>query len=1088
MKKPQLIIFLACILILACYNIPKVNATGNGSSGGGGTGSGGGGSCEAYDHKFHVCQANNQFMAVKLRLMYYNETSNTMSKVGGTKNYYIIRETSTEWAGNFKKQYQGDYEKKSGWFTYTSTPTFKYNSDKIFESIIKQKNNYVYDDSTIKQLNEWLEKLSSNKRNKVQVETLANAIKNDTKSCGIHSAAAEGTCYKQSGYRIIIEPVISVKTPKKPSNDMKNAYKNIKKEDMPKGSNVFLTIKELARIAGTRDAVSDVNTSDNWWKAIGKALHTDFNDIGVKTRKLGLGAKETFQCLKNTQWTSENAECGYGYNIIDISGVITPDIYKCENIPNTDKCQINKYTNNAISSDSPVVVKFGNSSAKEFPCQGQTSFIGADNQTYALTEKCPNITYRCAETGTYGKCRIDKYINNKYVGVLVDNIDCNNDTKSDGRTSYNGHNLENGYYCPFKPKYNYDVDVACENCTGNNNNGSYQIQDTSDWEAILHTQYRNDNANIQNRFKKANSGAYCRDEFKIIFPNANTVTNQIYSVSGTYITVNNPGGKFANDTYNFEPLKVIRTKQCISSNTNQIETDMDMGKIYLKYDDKKYGHNFELKSDATRVSTSTTNEQINISPRQTKSGLTASNYNLQTKIQTAYFKLEDDIYRWIAESKITIGETTYENGTSILRKPANTEHFRDTGTANLPISFTNKDGINIYLTYQLPEDATGLVKAINEGKIDYLDENGATEKDVYNNGPNLAAPNNQFAGSSACAKMYGFNTNNYNKCKENRNQKANECLQGLSTNTKKEQYKYQCSINNCSTEEEAKKNNVAWNAKGNYCCPAGTTYDKTTGECKGDNHCRKENNKCYNDANIEIDCNGDEWKKNCTCQTIEGGYLDKNGDIIYDHKQFDDQCCVVEGNYDLETLAAECPHNREMGLSVCYRCPYTGLCPMPGNVCPSPSGRDIIYRPIDLNNPFPGQSGKENGRDTGSNWCELSEDRVLHCSGKPSTNNRLSNLVVYDEIINNRKSKGYDIYNQKPLYEIELDANAIKAIKKDNQQSNYDDWTDIKYIKEYDVTTSEFIKKTWGTSKFSGVCVDGNPNKKTCAEVSLRDE
>ena len=91
MKKPQLIIFLACILILACYNIPKVNATGNGSSGGGGTGSGGGGSCEAYDHKFHVCQANNQFMAVKLRLMYYNETSNTMSKVGGTKNYYIIR-------------------------------------------------------------------------------------------------------------------------------------------------------------------------------------------------------------------------------------------------------------------------------------------------------------------------------------------------------------------------------------------------------------------------------------------------------------------------------------------------------------------------------------------------------------------------------------------------------------------------------------------------------------------------------------------------------------------------------------------------------------------------------------------------------------------------------------------------------------------------------------------------------------------------------------------------------------------------------------------------------------------------------------
>ena len=64
----------------------------------------------------------------------------------------------------------------------------------------------------------------------------------------------------------------------------------------------------------------------------------------------------------------------------------------------------------------------------------------------------------------------------------------------------------------------------------------------------------------------------------------------------------------------------------------------------------------------------------------------------------------------------------------------------------------------------------------------------------------------------------------------------------------------------------------------------------------------------------------------------------------------------------------------------------------------------------------------------------------------------------------------------------------IKKIREDNRNKDYDDWTGITYVKGSDVTVSGFLKKTWGFSKVTGACMDGNPDKKACAEVSLRDE
>lgn len=88
-------------------------------------------------------------------------------------------------------------------------------------------------------------------------------------------------------------------------------------------------------------------------------------------------------------------------------------------------------------------------------------------------------------------------------------------------------------------------------------------------------------------------------------------------------------------------------------------------------------------------------------------------------------------------------------------------------------------------------------------------------------------------------------------------------------------------------------------------------------------------------------------------------------------------------------------------------------------------GIRVIYRPIDLKDPFPDMDAS--GRKTGSNWC-AQED----CSN--------TNKVVQDVVLNNRDVTGDSIYNQEPMYTFKLTPAKIIEIRKYNKDHGYDDF------------------------------------------------
>ena len=101
--------------------------------------------------------------------------------------------------------------------------------------------------------------------------------------------------------------------------------------------------------------------------------------------------------------------------------------------------------------------------------------------------------------------------------------------------------------------------------------------------------------------------------------------------------------------------------------------------------------------------------------------------------------------------------------------------------------------------------------------------------------------------------------------------------------------------------------------------------------------------------------------------------------------------------------------------------------------CPG-GGTIVIYRPISLltNESFPGvekldRIWSNNNWYYYSNWAYrggTSQDRDYY---------------VDKYITNNRGVKEYEIYNMKPMYVIDLDADTIGAIRKYNDTNSYDD-------------------------------------------------
>lgn len=146
--------------------------------------------------------------------------------------------------------------------------------------------------------------------------------------------------------------------------------------------------------------------------------------------------------------------------------------------------------------------------------------------------------------------------------------------------------------------------------------------------------------------------------------------------------------------------------------------------------------------------------------------------------------------------------------------------------------------------------------------------------------------------------------------------------------------------------------------------------------------------------------------------------------------------------------------------------------------CPDNKCQKIIYRVIDLNNPFPGKEGEGvtsdfsnggTGRFPNANWNYVE--------------------TVKEEILNARGAKGDELYKLKPLYTIVLTPENIREIKSKssgkktgyNNKNKYSDFTlDCKGSSKHDACISSFLH--------SGKYVTIDTNNSVCGNITNSEE
>ena len=615
---------------------------------------------------------------------------------------------------------------------------------------------------------------------------------------------------------------------------------------------------------------------------------------------------------------------------------------------------------------------------------------------------------------------------------------------------------------PFKG-YDYSIDAACVNCNSNDDdNKAYIIQDINDWNAIFESS-KSSNKNIKTYFNKGN-GVYCREEYWVYLPNVN---NTIYVEPGRYFTLN-PSASDLNSIItnptipNFKPVKVVKKRQCrVNTSENngnttnilnnfRINSEYDFqantGTVKFKYNERYEDSHYNMKdAEVMRPYNEGNNYTYSI------------NSNILEMQTTKYYTLPENYYQYIRK----------QDGLSVKTKPSSDiNHYINVGIPNLPISFNNigEDSndtfvaADIQFSYELPgknkdtDKYSSLYKAyvINN---DYLKDSSSKEN-IYKKYLSNKMENGDQAliENSACAKMFGFNTSAFKSCATQRTNNSigtgsNSCINKNKINTSNTSG-YSCMIltrgdtSDCKTEEDAKRLGLDWNPYNNTCCPVGTYYNPNLGKCSNDT-CRIENGKYYDYDGKEI--TKEEYDRICPygCKIENGKYYDFEGKEIT--KEEYDRICPSD-------IPPVCPEDE---------CPY-GCCPsgecapmstINGEpICPGGGGIDVIYRTIDLRNPFPGQNAEQ--RHTGSNWCNYNiRTQQIECE----YNNPVSNEYIIRERGGN--VNGGKVYREgHVLYEVTLDTATINSIRSYNDDNKYDDW-DLNCDDDGKACISDFLRK-----------------------------
>lgn len=228
-------------------------------------------------------------------------------------------------------------------------------------------------------------------------------------------------------------------------------------------------------------------------------------------------------------------------------------------------------------------------------------------------------------------------------------------------------------------------------------------------------------------------------------------------------------------------------------------------------------------------------------------------------------------------------------------------------------------------------------------------------------------------------------------------------------------------------------NNIIDNPGGDGTNPTDPNPDSCEEKCGSDTVCLEECNKCIEE------CAGDQ---NCIDENCLTGDSPDDPDNPYDPTTpgSDALSCILRCNGD-QSCIERCP--KCIGQH-CVSCT--------GPHCDDWRGLAVIYRPISLENPFPGIDGET--REPGSNW--------------KHTKVNIAGETKYLYISNNRNVSESEIYaaHVEPMYSFTLTPAVIMRIRNYNDSNSYGDFN-MKCLKETDgmwkECKSNFLRNQAGT-------------------------
>lgn len=573
--------------------------------------------------------------------------------------------------------------------------------------------------------------------------------------------------------------------------------------------------------------------------------------------------------------------------------------------------------------------------------------------------------------------------------------------------------------------FDYTIDAACLNCNSNrDDNKAYIIQDTTDWDAIFASP-DSDNKNVKSYYSKG-KGIYCREEYTVYFPNA---TNTIYVEPGRYFTLN-PSLSDLNDIVsssaipNMKPVKVVKKRQC------RVNSEENSSNATTVLDSFRRESEYDFKGKTGTVSFKY-NETYD-----------DSHYNMDDTEELRVYDEANNYTYSIDRGTLNMEVTRYytlpenyyqyirkQDGLSMKVKPStNLGYYINVGIPNLPVSFNNTgdNGIaaDIQFLYKLPTNDK--YSKINKA---YIENNSYLDTDNETG-------------------------NVYKRYKTNQMVDGDQELLNNSACAK------MFGINNSSFETcvSNRQNNSIGDTDKNANCIANSEITNST----------KSGYSCLVLTSDDDNSSGD------TCRIENGKYYDFNGNEIT--KEEYDRICP-------SNIPSYCPSTCEYGC-----CPSGECAPMPDGTCPGSGGIDVIYRTIDLVNPFPGQNAEQ--RNTGSNWCSYNiKTQTIDCK---YNNQTVKNYITREK---GGTEHGGEVYREDHvLYEVTLDSSTIGKIRDYNDDNKYDDW-DLSCYNEEDSNVTTDSRVTYGKackseflrdflrSNVSGKCASStNGNFYTCDE------